>query len=217
MASKIGVQPRLIGPDDPVDEDGLAIPTFRTIGFRKSGRDRPPIAHAKLALLGNVCWTDEHPSGDVDDYVWLSPPRRLRVSSANFTYGSRRSLEFGYWTEDEDLVNGVMRFLVGLIGASDRSDPGEHRNRLVGSTAHEGLAKAGSSSFWRRSGLLSRRPDKPLGRADAAEERGLGGIAGLVASDRAEACDDLRALGATGGCLAAPLLEGHRLGLHGCF
>jgi hypothetical protein len=35
---------------------------------------------------------------------------------------SRRSLEFGYWTEDEDLVGAVQRFLVGLIGASEDID-----------------------------------------------------------------------------------------------
>lgn len=121
MASKISGLPRLIGPYDHIHEEGAAISTFRTIGFRKSGRDRPPIAHAKLALLGNICWTDEHPAGYVDDYVWFSP-RRLWVSSANFTYGSRRSLEFGYWTEDQDLVGAVKHFLVGLIAASEDID-----------------------------------------------------------------------------------------------
>jgi hypothetical protein len=121
MASKIGGRPRTIGPYDHIREEGAAISTFRTIGFRKSGRERPPIAHAKLALLGNICWTDEHPAGFVDDYVWFSP-RRLWVSSANFTYGSRRSLEFGYWTDDQNLVGAVKRFLVGLIAASEDID-----------------------------------------------------------------------------------------------
>jgi hypothetical protein len=81
---------------------------------------RPPIAHAKLAVLGNICWTDEHPTGHVDDYVCS----RLGGcgSSASFTYASRRSLEFGYWTEDEDLVGAVQQFLVGLIGASEDID-----------------------------------------------------------------------------------------------
>lgn len=118
MAPKVAGQPRLIGPYDRIQDDDASLSTFRTIGFRNTGRDRPPIAHAKLALLGNICWTDEHPAGHVDDYVWFSP-RRLWVSSANFTYASRRSLEFGYWTEDADLVRGVERFLVGLIGASE--------------------------------------------------------------------------------------------------
>jgi hypothetical protein len=121
MAPKVAGQPRLIGPYDRIHDEDASLSTFRTIGFRKSGRNRPPIAHAKLALLGNICWTDEDPAGGVDDYVWFSP-RRLWVSSANFTYASRRSLEFGYWTEDEHLVGSVQRFLVGLIGASEDID-----------------------------------------------------------------------------------------------
>lgn len=127
MAPKVDGQPRIIGPYDHVHEEGASIPTFRTIGFRpRRSRERPPLVHAKLALLGNVCWTDEDPMGGVDDYVWFSP-RRLWVSSANFTYGSRQNLEFGYWTEDEDLIRGVERFLVGLIAASeDVNSPSDH-------------------------------------------------------------------------------------------
>ena len=120
VAPKVGGKPKVIGPYDSMDS-GFSLSTFRTIGHRKTGNRMPPIAHAKLALLGNLCWTDEHPSGHVDDYVWLSP-RRLWVSSANFTYGSRRSAEFGYWTEDEDLVSSVALFLARLIGASEDLD-----------------------------------------------------------------------------------------------
>ncbi len=121
MAPKIGGEPRIIGPYDRVHEEGASLATFRTIGFRKTGRDSPPIAHAKVALLGHICWTDEHPAGGVDDYVWFQA-RRLWVSSANFTYGSRKSLEFGYWTEEKDLVQAFERFLIGLIGASEDLD-----------------------------------------------------------------------------------------------
>jgi hypothetical protein len=121
MAPRIAGKRRMIGPYDRIHDDAASVSTFRTIGFRKTGRDAPPIAHAKLALLGNICWTDEHPAGVVDDYVWFAP-RRLWVSSANFTYASRRSLEFGYWTEEDDLVQAVERFLVGLIGASEDLD-----------------------------------------------------------------------------------------------
>lgn len=92
MAPKVAGKPRLIGPYERIHDEDASLSTFRTIGFRKTGRGRPPIAHAKLALLGNICWTDEHPAGHVDDYVCFSP-RRLWVSSANFTYASRRSLE----------------------------------------------------------------------------------------------------------------------------
>ena len=44
------------------------------------------------------------------------------MSSANFTYASRRSAEFGYWTEDTDLLGGVALFLARLIGASEDLD-----------------------------------------------------------------------------------------------
>lgn len=117
---KVAGQPQIVGPYDQ-PETGLTVPTFRTIGRRKVGRTLVPIAHAKLALLGNICWTDEDPVGNVTDYVWFAP-ERLWVSSANFTYASRRSLEFGYWTEDPDLINGVYSFLSALIANSENLD-----------------------------------------------------------------------------------------------
>ncbi len=118
-APKIAGKPMVMGPYDTIDPD-FRLPTFRTIGYRKV-KDEVPIAHAKLALLGNICWTDEDPVGGVTDYVWFSP-KRLWVSSANFTYQSRRSLEFGYWTEDAELMRGVNNFLVNLIGVSEDLD-----------------------------------------------------------------------------------------------
>jgi hypothetical protein len=118
-APKIAGEPVVMGPYDTIDPD-LTLPTFRTIGYRKIKKD-VPIAHAKLALLGNICWTDEDPVGGVTDYVWFSA-KRLWVSSANFTYSSRASLEFGYWTEDSQLMAGVERFLVNLIGVSEDLD-----------------------------------------------------------------------------------------------
>lgn len=121
MAPKVAGKPRVVGPYD-MPQDDVSLSTFRTIGHRKIGPDhRPPIAHAKLTLLGNICWTDEHPAGGVDDYVWFSP-RRLWASSANFTFASRRSIEFGYWTEDPDLLGAVKTFLALLIGASEELD-----------------------------------------------------------------------------------------------
>lgn len=37
--------------------------------------------------------------------------------------GSRSNLEFGYWTEDASLLDGVSRFLLRLIAASEGVDP----------------------------------------------------------------------------------------------
>jgi hypothetical protein len=119
-APNVGGRPQVIGPYDSLDSD-LMLPTFRTVGYRKTNRTRPPIAHAKLALLGNICWTDEDPVGGVTDYIWFSP-KRLWISSANFTYASRQSLEFGYWTEHPELMDAVECFLVNLIGDSEDLD-----------------------------------------------------------------------------------------------
>ena len=52
-APKISGRPQVLGPYDSPDPD-LRIPTFRSVGYRKTDRTRPPIAHAKLALLGNI-------------------------------------------------------------------------------------------------------------------------------------------------------------------
>jgi hypothetical protein len=73
--------------------------------------------HAKLALLGHLWWHDEGELG-VEDVTGFAP-RRLWISSANFTESSRRSLEFGYWTEDKALMEGAQRFLLRLIAASE--------------------------------------------------------------------------------------------------
>jgi hypothetical protein len=121
MAPKVGGEPRVIGPYDSIQDEDERLSTFRAYGWRQTGRQRPPIVHAKLALLGNICWTDEHPSGHVIESVWFQP-KRLWVASANFTYGSRSNVEFGHWTEDADVVREAERFLVSLIGGSEDID-----------------------------------------------------------------------------------------------
>jgi hypothetical protein len=50
-------------------------------------------------------------------------PFRLWISSANFTSSSRRNIEFGYWTEDQALLEGAERFLVKLMRSSEALDP----------------------------------------------------------------------------------------------
>jgi hypothetical protein len=120
LAPKVAGKPRIVGPYDRIDD--AVIPTVRTLGYRKRG-DLPPIMHAKLAILGHLWWHDEGPLGHVEDVIGFTP-RRLWVSSANFTTASRRNLEFGYWTEDDDLVQGAERFLVKAIGASEGLNPG---------------------------------------------------------------------------------------------
>lgn len=120
LAPKVDGKPAIVGPYTPID--GAVVPTIRTLGYRRLDDRLPPIIHAKLALLGHLWWHDEGPLGHVDDVIGFAP-RRLWVSSANFTRSSRASLEFGYWTEDPELVGGAERFLVKLMRASEGLDP----------------------------------------------------------------------------------------------
>lgn len=121
LAPKIDGEPARLGLCDRMDD--VVVPTIRTIGFRKASRhDSPPIMHAKLALLGYLWWHDEGADGHVEDVVGFTP-QRLWVSSANFTQSSRRSLEFGYWTEDPALLRGAERFLVTAMRHSEEVDP----------------------------------------------------------------------------------------------
>jgi hypothetical protein len=110
----------ILGPYDNPDSDHW-LSTFRTIGQRRTGNTFPPHIHAKLVLLGRFWWHDEHPEGYVDNIIGFRA-MRLWVSSANFTIGSRTSLEMGFWTEDAALVDGARRFLLRLIAESEDFD-----------------------------------------------------------------------------------------------
>jgi hypothetical protein len=121
LAPKVDGEPVVLGPYDRMDN--VVVPTIRTLGFRKaSHKDAPPIMHAKLALLGHLWWHDEGAGGNVEDVIGFTP-QRLWVSSANFTESSRRSLEWGYWTEEPALLRGAERFLATAMGLSEGVDP----------------------------------------------------------------------------------------------
>jgi hypothetical protein len=104
--------PAVVGPHDPVDTDFVFEPV-RTAWWRRTGRS--PLPHAKLALVGHRWWGVD----DFDCEVDVFTPVRLWLSSANFTFGSRRNLEFGVWTEDAKLLDAARRFVVGLVGLSE--------------------------------------------------------------------------------------------------
>lgn len=119
LAPTVSGQPALVGPTDRPED--TVVPTIRTLGWRKT-HAFVPIVHAKLALLGHMWWHDEDGFGFVDDVIGFRA-RRLWISSANFTKSSRRSLEFGFWTEEPSLLGGAERFLVMLMGSSEGLDP----------------------------------------------------------------------------------------------
>ena len=120
LAPTVDGQPALIGPYDRPDD--TVVPTIRTLGWRKTRNKNVPIVHAKLALLGHLWWHDEDGLGMVTDVIGFSA-RRLWISSANFTRSSRHSLEFGFWTEEQSLLDGAERFLVLMMGSSEGVDP----------------------------------------------------------------------------------------------
>jgi hypothetical protein len=116
LAFKVDGEPLVVGPTTRMGEGVL--PTIRMLGFRR--RKRPvPLMHAKLAVLGRLWWTDD---GEFGEEVTGFEPRWLWVSSANFTSSSRSCLEFGYWTEDDALVEGAEQFLVKAIAFSEDID-----------------------------------------------------------------------------------------------
>lgn len=110
----------LVGEADERGDSHVLVATVRALGFRRqaSGSGYVPLMHAKLALLGELWWHDEDALGHVAD-VFGFRARRLWVSSANFTVSSRASLEYGFWTEDQPLLEGMRRFLLKLVAASE--------------------------------------------------------------------------------------------------
>jgi len=118
LAPHLDDEPVTVGPYDRVGE--LVIPTVRTLGFRRHASDSGyvPLMHAKLALLGDLWWHDEDALGYPADVIGFRA-RRLWVSSANFTLSSRASLEYGYWSADPALLEGMERFLLRLVAASE--------------------------------------------------------------------------------------------------
>lgn len=118
LAPHMDEKPVLVGPYDRVGE--FVIPTVRTLGFRRqaSPSGHVTLIHAKLALLDELWWQDEDALGHVADVTGFTA-RRLWVSSANFTVSSRASLEYGFWTEDPALLEGMERFLLRLVAASE--------------------------------------------------------------------------------------------------
>jgi hypothetical protein len=119
LATREHGRPRVLGPFSEVPK--LSVPTFRSIGFRRSSEHLVPILHTKMLLLGHLWWRDEHPAGYVEDVVGFTP-QRLWVGSANGTRSSRTSLEFGVWLTDPDLLRAARRFLAEVIRHSEDID-----------------------------------------------------------------------------------------------
>jgi hypothetical protein len=116
-------QPEVVGPHTLLPPH--TIPGIRTVGYRKIGKRKTPLLHAKMVLLGELCWHDEDEHGRPGDIV-VFLPRRLWIGSANGTYCSRFSLEFGCWQTEPELLAQAKRFLTQVIAHSEELDPDSH-------------------------------------------------------------------------------------------
>lgn len=113
-----GGEPALVGPFGPDHSDGV-ISAVRELGFRSVARNQlVPMVHAKILLVGELWWHDEHPSGYSADLMGFRP-HNLWVGSPNFTTNSRSSLEMGMWTTDPDLLTAARKWLLTLVEMSE--------------------------------------------------------------------------------------------------
>jgi hypothetical protein len=113
----------LVGPFGPDHSDGV-ISAVRELGFRSvSRRKLVPMVHAKVMLVGELRWHDEHPSGYSADTMGFRP-HKLWVGSPNFTNSSRSSLEMGMWTTDPALLAAARDWLLALIEMSEPIESG---------------------------------------------------------------------------------------------
>ena len=106
-----GGQP-VLGPFD--DSPRAPFRSVRVAGIsRQDGT--VPLVHAKLLLLGEITESE----GEFGEPVVYFTPSRLWAGSANLTRNSRRSLEFGLWTDDPSLLSRMTSFLTDLLKYSE--------------------------------------------------------------------------------------------------
>lgn len=117
-------QPSVVGPTDLSLANSREIGAVREVGFRKVDDHLVPIVHAKIMLLGRMGWTDEHPTGHVDDHLYFVP-EKLWIGSANFTKRSRSSLEMGMWTAEPNLTMAARDWLLALVALSEPLGSGD--------------------------------------------------------------------------------------------
>ncbi len=110
--------PTVVGPYGPDWSDGV-ISAVRELGFRALSKGQlVPMVHAKVMLVGELWWHDEHPSGHFAHITGFRP-HKLWVGSPNFTTHSRSSLEMDMWTTDPALLAAARTWLLALIEMSE--------------------------------------------------------------------------------------------------
>ena len=109
-------KPPVVGPYGPDPLENLVLGPIRVAGYG-AGRKKP-LPHLKMMVLGEIVWHDEGPLGHVEDVLFFRPWRTW-LSSANWTGGSQKHLEFGLWSDDVKLNEHAANFLCALIRFSE--------------------------------------------------------------------------------------------------
>ena len=99
--------------------DPVELGPVRVAGWQRA-RDgsRRPMLHSKVLVLGVTTYyeDDEMFAGDVLKFH----PKTTWMGSANWTYASRRHIEFGLWSREPDLVRRNYEYLLSLLTFSEQ-------------------------------------------------------------------------------------------------
>ncbi len=99
--------------------DPVELGPVRVAGWQRA-RDgsRRPMLHSKVLVLGVTTYyeDDEMFAGDVLKFH----PKTTWMGSANWTYASRRHIEFGLWSREPDLVRHNYEYLLSLLTFSEQ-------------------------------------------------------------------------------------------------
>jgi hypothetical protein len=101
--------------------EGMRFESLRVAGVSKQSNSTVPLVHAKLLLLGAICYSDEGPGGHLGDFYTFEP-RQVWLGSSNLTRNARRNLEFGIWTDDPSLLAHTKKYLSNLLTYTEPFD-----------------------------------------------------------------------------------------------
>jgi hypothetical protein len=107
----------VIGPYGGLPEP-TALGPIRVVGFKQPDRGRrPPMLHSKLLVVGVTTHheDDEMFTGDILRFH----PVATWMGSANWTEQARKHIEFGLWSDDQQLVDHNYRYLLSILRLSE--------------------------------------------------------------------------------------------------
>jgi hypothetical protein len=107
----------VIGPHSGLPEP-MALGPIRVAGWQEAADgSRRPMLHSKLLVVGVTTHyeDDEMFAGDILRFR----PVATWMGSANWTHSARQHIEFGLWSDDQQLVDHNYRYLLSLLAFSE--------------------------------------------------------------------------------------------------